>query len=93
MAVLVADGKQAGQAAAGLKISNPIWQGDIFATVAAYVGAELPATTPPDGESFVNLIRGHAVIQNLWRGHYELGTETTTRFRIQAAFEELAPTL
>ena len=35
------------------------------------------------------LIRGHAFIQNLRRGHYELGTETTTRFRIQAALEEL----
>ena len=36
------------------------------------------------------LIRGHAFIQNLRRGHYELGTETTTRLTIQAAFEELA---
>ena len=36
------------------------------------------------------LIRGHAFIQNLRRGHYELGTETTPQLRIQAAFEELA---
>lgn len=36
------------------------------------------------------LIRGNAFIQNLRRGHYELGTEATTRLRIQAAFEELA---
>ena len=35
------------------------------------------------------LIRGHAFIQNLRRGHYDLGTETTTRLRIRAAFEEL----
>jgi len=36
------------------------------------------------------LIRGHAFIQNLRRGHYELGTETPARLRIQAAFQELA---
>ncbi|MEP4077266.1 sulfatase-like hydrolase/transferase [Haloferula sp.] len=47
-----------GQAAAGMKISDPIWQGDIFATVAAYLGVDLPSTTAPDGESFLNLIRG-----------------------------------
>ena len=47
-----------GQAAPGLKVSDPIWQGDIFATVAAYLGAELPSSTAPDGESFLNLIRG-----------------------------------
>ncbi|MDB4541609.1 sulfatase-like hydrolase/transferase [Akkermansiaceae bacterium] len=47
-----------GQAAAGLKVSDPIWQGDIFATVAAYLGVDLPTTTAPDGESFLNLIRG-----------------------------------
>jgi len=46
------------QAAPGLKVSDPIWQGDIFATVAAYLGTDLPATTAPDGESFLNLIRG-----------------------------------
>ena len=47
-----------GQAAAGLKVSDPIWQGDIFATVAAYLEVELPNSTAPDGESFLNLIRG-----------------------------------
>ena len=47
-----------GQAAAGMKVSAPIWQGDIFATVAAYLGVDLPSTTAPDGESFLNLIRG-----------------------------------
>jgi hypothetical protein len=35
-----------------------VWQGDIFATVAAYLGAELPDDVAPDGESFLNLIRG-----------------------------------
>ncbi|MEP4077160.1 sulfatase-like hydrolase/transferase [Haloferula sp.] len=49
-----------GQAAAGLKVTDPIWQGDIFASIAAYLGVDLPATTAPDGESFLNLIRGQA---------------------------------
>lgn len=49
-----------GQAAAGMKVTDPIWQGDIFASIAAYLGADLPNTTAPDGESFLNLIRGQA---------------------------------
>ena len=49
-----------GQAAAGMKVNVPIWQGDIFATIAAYLGVDLPDTTAPDGESFLNLIRGQA---------------------------------
>lgn len=49
-----------GQAAAGLKVADPVWQGDIFATVAAYLGADLPDSTAPDGESFLNLLRGQA---------------------------------
>ena len=36
------------------------------------------------------VIRGHMFIQNLRRGHYELGTESaSSHFRIAAAFEEL----
>jgi transposase-like protein len=34
---------------------------------------------------------GHAFVQNLRRGHYELGIETTTRHRLRAAFDELMP--
>lgn len=49
-----------GQAAAGLKVTEPIWQGDIFATIAAYLGSDLPRSTAPDGESFLNLLRGQA---------------------------------
>ena len=48
------------QAAAGMIVSDPIWQGDIFATMAAFLGQELPNTTCPNGESFLNLIRGQA---------------------------------
>jgi transposase-like protein len=33
---------------------------------------------------------GHAFIQNLRRGHYELGTEEPTTLRVVAAFTELA---
>lgn len=72
-----------GQAAAGMKVSDPIWQGDIFATVAAYLGVELPNSTAPDGESFLNLIRGqqkpspqrNGVVVSSIRG--DLGLKTT----------------
>ena len=48
-----------GQVAAPGTVSNElIWQGDIFATVAAYLGADLPASVAPDGESFLNILRG-----------------------------------
>jgi hypothetical protein len=33
---------------------------------------------------------GHAFVQNLRRGHYELGVETGPRHRLPAAFTELA---
>ena len=37
------------------------------------------------------VIRGHAFIQNLRRGHYELGVEARTlHLRVAAAFDELA---
>ncbi|MCP4960239.1 MAG: IS6 family transposase [Actinomycetia bacterium] len=37
------------------------------------------------------LIRGHAFVQNLRRGHYELGVEVDhARLRLAAAFDELA---
>lgn len=36
------------------------------------------------------IIRGHAFIQNLRRGHYELGTHATPGLTIAAAFDELA---
>lgn len=32
---------------------------------------------------------GHAFIQNVRRGHYELGTEETVNLRVLAAFDEL----
>jgi IS6 family transposase len=34
---------------------------------------------------------GHAFLQNIHRGHYELATETTGHLRLAAAFDELAP--
>jgi hypothetical protein len=36
------------------------------------------------------IIRGHAFMQNLRRGHYELGAEAHPRRRVAAAFTELA---
>ena len=33
---------------------------------------------------------GHAFVQNIRRGHYELATETDGRLRLAAAFDELA---
>jgi len=40
------------------------------------------------------VIRGHAFIQNLRRGHYELGTETPhSHVRIRTAFDELTETI
>ncbi len=39
------------------------------------------------------VIRGHAFIQNLRRGHYELGTECHQHLRLVAAFNELTETI
>ena len=40
------------------------------------------------------IIRGHALMQNLRRGHYQLGVEAPTRhLRIAVAFDELAETI
>jgi len=40
------------------------------------------------------VIRGHAFVQNLRRGHYELGADTQHQhLRIVAAFDELAETI
>ncbi len=36
------------------------------------------------------VIRGHAFIQNLWRGHYELGVDALLGLTLVAAFDELA---
>ena len=39
------------------------------------------------------IIRGHALMQNLRRGHYELGIDARARCRVAAAFTELAHTI
>jgi IS6 family transposase len=36
---------------------------------------------------------GHAFIQNIRRGHYELGAEEIINLRVRAAFDELAPAI
>jgi len=76
-----------GQAAAGMVVDTPVWQGDIFATIAAYLGQELPDTTAPDGESFLNLIRGQvkpvqreAIVMCSVGGHLALKTYDSWKF-------------
>jgi transposase-like protein len=39
------------------------------------------------------IIAGHALIQNLRRGHYELGVDAPPTVRLEAAFAELASTI
>jgi transposase-like protein len=39
------------------------------------------------------VIRGHAFIQNLRRGHYELAVDATRVFRLATAFDELTPAI
>jgi hypothetical protein len=39
------------------------------------------------------VIRGHAFIQNLRRGHYELAVDTAGLFRVATAFDELSPAI
>jgi len=39
------------------------------------------------------VIRGHACIQNLRRGHYELAVHAAPLSRLAAAFDELRPAI
>ena len=39
------------------------------------------------------VIRGHAFVQNLRRGHYELGVDVPPVFRLATAFDELRPAI
>ena len=39
------------------------------------------------------VIRGHAFIQDLRRGHYELGVEESPMLRLATAFDELRPAI
>ena len=36
------------------------------------------------------IMRGHAFVQNVWRGHYELGTDALPSMVLATAFDELA---
>ena len=40
--------------------------------------------------SAARIATGHAFVQNLRRGHYELATEVPPQLRLAAAFTELA---
>lgn len=70
-----------GQAPAGMVVTEElISQVDIFPTVAAFLGKELPDTTAPDGESFLNVLRGQrkpgdargGVVLGSFNGHLAL---------------------
>jgi transposase, IS6 family len=39
------------------------------------------------------IVRGHELLQNIRRGHYELGIDARTHCRVAAAFTELARTI
>jgi IS6 family transposase len=39
------------------------------------------------------IMRGHSLMQNIRRGHYELGVDARTHRRVEAAFTELARTI
>jgi hypothetical protein len=39
------------------------------------------------------IMRGHALMQNIRRGHYELGVDARANRRIAHAFSELARTI
>lgn len=39
------------------------------------------------------IMRGLALVQNIRRGHYELGTDARARRRVETAFAELARTI
>jgi len=45
------------------------------------------------GHSARVIIRGHTLMQNIRRGHYELGIDTRTHRRVEHAFAELAGTI
>jgi transposase-like protein len=48
-----------------------------------------PMRGPKTDRTASVVIRGHAFIQNLRRGHYELGVEVAPVFRLATAFDEL----
>ena len=39
------------------------------------------------------IMRGHALMQNIRRGHYELGIDARPHRRVESAFTELARTI
>ena len=39
------------------------------------------------------IMRGHALMQNIRRGHYELGADARPHRRVEHAFTELAHTI
>jgi transposase-like protein len=52
-----------------------------------------PMRGPKSNRTASAVIRGHAFVQNLRRGHYELATDATPAFRLATAFDELQDAL
>lgn len=77
-----------GQAAAGQVVTDLVWQGDLYATMAAALKVDIPANVAPDGESFLNLIRGQqkpdgsrpSLLMSSIRGDLALKTTTGWKF-------------
>ena len=60
-----------------------IWMGTIVVTLQQRHGLERP-------QQAAIVTAGHAFVQNLRRGHHELGVDVASRHRAAAAFNELA---
>jgi transposase, IS6 family len=52
-------------------------------------GAAASDARPQPGSSVTVVLTGHALVQNLRRGHYELAVEEPTNRRVAVAFDEL----
>jgi hypothetical protein len=52
-------------------------------------GAAATDARPQQDRSAEVIIAGHALVQNLGRGHYELAVDEPTNRRVAVAFDEL----
>ena len=62
----------------------------VFAAVRYAVHARIRYQPKSLGRSTATLATGHALVQNVRRGHYELATDVSPPLRLGTAFSELA---